>query len=107
MGKQHSRQQREFKGSETHNKALACFQDSKEKPVARTQWQYIWEKILFILTKDWYPDSVKNSYNSNTRETTQLRMGDVTEQTLHNRYMKGQQKHEQMLNVINHQRYAN
>lgn len=34
-------------------------------------------------------------------------MGDVTEQTLHNRYMKGQQKHEQMLNVINHQRYAN
>lgn len=47
MGNQHSGQQREFKGSETHNKALACFRDSKEKRVAWTQWEYIWEKIIY------------------------------------------------------------
>lgn len=49
--------------------------------------------------KSWYPDHVKNSYNSVTNYTI-FKMGKRFEQRLHERYTQG---HKKMFNIIRHQ----
>ena len=65
--------------------------------------------LLFILLKDYYPKYKNSSFNSiskkiKNKSTTQSRNGQTLSQRVH---ADGQQAHEKMLNMTNHQGNAN